>query len=136
MNTAVGDYLAKRSSPVTTKIDASCKLCTIRLEKLCYQRSHRFRVLRTVLASAVRIWSLFHPVDPALYQSRSKECHACLRFRKNVLKEESRPFAWLDGYVNPLFNRARDSLLLPEEMEAARAHAKKAAKHAWPGTPP
>jgi iron complex outermembrane receptor protein len=72
------------------------------------------------------VWSLLHPVDPALYLCRSKECHACIRFRKNVLKEESRLFRWLDGYVNPLFNRARDSLLTPQEMDAAREHAKKA----------
>lgn len=58
---------------------------------------------------------------------RSKECHSCIRFRKNVLKEESRLFHWLDGYINPLFNRARDSLLTPQEMDAARAHAKKTA---------
>ena len=61
------------------------------------------------------MWSLFHPVAPDLYLSRSKECHACIRFRKNVLKEESRIFRWLDGYINPLFNRARDSLLTPQE---------------------
>jgi len=134
MTAAVDGRFTERSLSVTTNPNASCKLCTIRLEQLCYQRAHWFRLLRTVLATAVRVWSFLHPVDPALYQSRSKECHACLRFRKNVLKEESCLFAWIDGYINPLFNRARDSLLLAKEMEAARSHAKKAAKGTWLGT--
>lgn len=105
---------------------AVCKMCTIQLERLCYQRSLWFRLFRNALAAAVRIWSLGHPVDPSLYRTRSQECHGCIRFRKNVLKEKSSLFRCLDGYVNPLFNRARDCLLTPEEMERARAHAAKA----------
>jgi len=118
---------AEEAALVAPNPNAVCKLCTIRLEQLCYQRAWWFRVFRAILASGVRLWSLWHPVMPTLYLSRTKECHACIRFRKNVLKEESRLFRRLDGYVNPLFNRARDSLLTPEEMEAARAHARKAA---------
>jgi iron complex outermembrane receptor protein len=115
--------------PTSANSNAVCKLCTIRLERLCYQRARWFRAFRAVLAGAVRVWSLFHPVAPDLYLCRSKECHACIRFRKNVLKEESRIFRWLDGYINPLFNRARDSLLTPQEMNAAREHAKRAGSH-------
>ena len=118
---------ADEAALVAPNPNAVCKLCTIRLERLCYQRAWWFRAFRAILASGVRLWSLWHPVTPTLYLSRTKECHSCIRFRKNVLKEESRFFRRLDGYVNPLFNRARDSLLTPEEMEAAREHARKAA---------
>ena len=124
MNTANPRAFAM-PQPTSANSNAVCKLCTIRLELLCYQRARWFRAFRAVLAGAVRVWSLFHPVAPDLYLSRSKECHACIRFRKNVLKEESRIFRWLDGYINPLFNRARDSLLTPQEMNAAREHAKR-----------
>ena len=103
---------------------AVCKMCTIRLERLCYERAWWFRGFRGLLATGVRVWSLWHPVNPSLYQSRSKECHGCFRFKKNVLKEESRFFARLDSVFNPLFNRARDALLTPEEVETAKKHAK------------
>lgn len=114
---------------------AICKLCTIRLERLCYERAWWFRTFRNVLAAGVRLWSLWHPVDPSLYLSRSTECHRCIRFRKNVLKEESRAFRWLDSGINPLFNRARDSLLSPCELEAARSYARTAGVHALERTP-
>ena len=107
--------------------NATCKLCTIRLERLCYKRAFWFRVFRETLATAVRVWSLGYPVSATLYEARSPGCHGCLRFRKNVLKSQSRFFRWLDSFINPLFNRARDSLLTPQELEAARAYAKESA---------
>lgn len=39
-----------------------------------------------------------------------------------------RLFNLLDGYLNPLFNRARDSLLNPDELAWARALADRAAE--------
>ena len=53
-------------------------------------------------------------------------CHRCMRFRKNAVRERSRLFVWLDGYLNPWFNRVRDSLLTPEELAAARELARRA----------
>ena len=115
------------SSPSETSNSvAVCAMCTIRLERLCFERAWWFRTFRNLLATGVRIWSMWHPVMPSLYLSRSTECHRCLRFRKNVLKAESRAFRWLDSRINPLFNHARDSLLGPEELEAGRAHARRA----------
>lgn len=55
-------------------------------------------------------------------------CYRCLRFRKNELKQRSDLFSWLDQYLNPLFNRVRDSLLTREELEQARNLASKAAE--------
>jgi hypothetical protein len=54
-------------------------------------------------------------------------CYRCLRFRKNILKERSPLFQWLDSYLNPRFNRVRDFLLTPEELEQARSLALQAA---------
>ena len=111
----------------TGRSAAFCSVCTIRLERLCRRRALWFRVLRAGLAGAVRVWSLWHPVDPVFYELRSPACRGCFRFRKNVLKEKSRFFRWLDSYVNPVFNWARDSLLLPGEKDSARVHATQAA---------
>ena len=54
-------------------------------------------------------------------------CFKCIRFRKNALKERSALFNWLDSYLNPMFNRVRDSLLTIEELDNARALARRAA---------
>jgi len=54
-------------------------------------------------------------------------CFKCIRFRKNALKERSALFNWLDSYLNPMFNRVRDSLLTIEEFDNARALARRAA---------
>jgi hypothetical protein len=106
---------------------SECKLCTIGLEKLCYQRAWWFRLFRETLATGVRVFAHFHAIEPEGYKTRSTMCHQCLRFQKNELKERSRLFRWLDGYVNPFFNRVRDSLLTPEEMEKMREMARRAA---------
>jgi hypothetical protein len=108
--------------------DASCKLCTIQLEELCYARAWWFRGLREVFATGVRIFSFVLRVNPNVYKSRSPMCKSCIRFRKNVLKCRSTVFNKLDSILNPIFNRIRDSLLTPEELERARLLARCAAE--------
>lgn len=103
--------------------DLICKLCTIRLETLCYQRAWWFRPFREVLAAGVRLFALVSRIRPQRYRTRSPACYRCLRFQKNALKEQSAVFRWLDSYLNPLFNRLRDSLLTPEELAEARQYA-------------
>ncbi len=114
----------------------SCKLCTIRLEKLCYRRAWWFRPFREVLATGIRAFALVHRVNPKDYEARSPMCHGCIRFRKNVLKERSRLFRWLDGYLNPLFNRVRDALLTPDELQRARELARAAEDRDFTGGAP
>jgi len=104
--------------------DVVCKLCTIRLEQLCYLRAWWFRAFREVLATGVRLFALIHRIRPDEYKTRSPMCHKCLRFKKNALKLKSPTFRWLDGYVNPLFNRVRDSLLTSDELDQARRLAR------------
>jgi hypothetical protein len=109
----------------------ACKTCTIRLEQLCYQRAWWFRPFREVLASGVRLFALVHRIRPSDYKTRSPMCHHCLRFKKNALKLKWPTFRWLDGYVNPLFNSVRDSLLTPEELEQARHLARRAEERSF-----
>ena len=104
----------------------TCGLCTIRLEQLCYRRAWWFRPFRTVLAAGVEVFAMVHRVSPDDDRTRSPMCRRCIRFRKNAVRSQSRLFAWLDGYVNPLFNRVRDSLLEPKELAAARELARQA----------
>ncbi len=103
---------------------SACKICTIRLEELCYQRAWWFRAFRETLATGIRLFAVVLMIRTDGGKARSKKCRGCLRFRKNALKQCSPLFNWLDGYLNPLFNRARDSLLTPEELEQARALAR------------
>ena len=113
-------------NPLPEKTNLVCKLCTIRLETLCYQRAWWFRPFREVLATGVRLFALVWRIEPQKYQTRSPGCHHCFRFKKNALKEQSAVFRWLDSYLNPLFNRVRDSLLTPEELQEAREFAREA----------
>ncbi len=103
-----------------------CKMCTIRLEEVCYRRAWWFRPFREVLATGVRLFAFFSRIEPQRYITRSEGCHRCLRFQKNALKEQSGLFRWLDSWINPIFNRVRDSLLTPEELEEARSFAREA----------
>lgn len=104
-----------------------CTICTIHLEQLCYQRAWWFRVFRELLASGIRVFALGYRIRAEQHPARASMCYRCLRFRKNALQARSPLFNWLDGYLNPLFNRVRDSLLTEEEKTAARALAQRAA---------
>ena len=105
----------------------SCTICTIRLEALCYRRAWWFRAFRELLASGIRVFAVAYRIRSDKHETRSKMCYRCLRFRKNILHEHSQLFRWLDGYLNPWFNRMRDSLLTPEELDQARGLARRAA---------
>lgn len=106
---------------------SGCRICTIRLEQICYQRAWWFRAFREILATGIRLFALAYRVPADHRLVRSPMCCKCLRFRKNALQARSPFFNWLDGYLNPLFNRARDALLTPEELEKARELARCAA---------
>jgi hypothetical protein len=105
----------------------SCKICTIRLEALCYRRAWWFRAFRELLAGGIRVFAVAYAIRSDKHEARSKMCYRCLRFRKNILQERSRLFRRLDSYLNPWFNRMRDSLLTSDELEQARGLARRAA---------
>lgn len=114
-----------------TNTEPSCKICTIHLEELCYARAWWFRAFREVLATGIRLFAIALMVRTDEDRPRSQMCRRCLRFRKNALKRRSPLFNWLDGYLNPLSNRARDALLTPEERERARILARRAADRSF-----
>lgn len=111
----------------------ACKVCTIRLEQLCYQRAWWFRAFREVLAGGVRFFALVHWIKPDEFLTRAPCCHNCLRFKKNALKTRSPLFCRLDSWINPLFNRIRDSLLTPEELAQAKTFARQAEDRRFAG---
>jgi hypothetical protein len=106
--------------------DLSCRICTIRLVRLCYERARWFRWFREPLILVMRLLARWHRIDPRDYAVRSRECHGCLRFLKEDLKEKSRLFARLNDLANPTFNRLRDSIVTQEEIEEARRFARNA----------
>ena len=114
--------------------DITCRVCTIRLEQLCYRRAWWFRAFREVLATGVRLFALVHRIKPDDFLTRAPGCHDCLRFKKNALKIQSPLFYWLDSWINPLFNRLRDSLLTAEELAQAKAFARQAQDSQFTGT--
>ncbi|TRW89628.1 hypothetical protein [Candidatus Methylobacter oryzae] len=99
---------------------ATCKICTIRLEQLCYRRAWWFRIFREVLATGIRLFAVAYRLPADRHPPRSAMCHSCLRFRKNALKQCSALFNRLDSHLNPLFNKVRNSLLTEAELEQAR----------------
>lgn len=111
----------------------SCKMCTIHLEQVCYTRAWWFRGFREVFATGIRVFAWAYRLDVGACPARSKMCHGCIRFRKNALKERSGVFRWLDGYLNPVFNRVRDGLLTPAELEHARELARRAGDPSFEG---
>ncbi|MBK8175090.1 MAG: hypothetical protein IPK66_07455 [Rhodospirillales bacterium] len=106
---------------------ARCKVCVIRLDQICYKRAWWFRSFREVLVTGVRMFALIYRVPRDAYVSRSPMCHGCMRFCKNVVKRHSPLFNYFDAYLNPFFNRVRDSLLTAEELAWARGLAERAA---------
>jgi hypothetical protein len=105
---------------------ASCRLCTIRLVRLCYERTRWFRWFRDPLVLGMRLLARWHRIDPRDYAVRMEECYGCLRFLKEDLKDKSPLFVRLNDLVNPTFNRLRDSIVTKEEIEEARRFAREA----------
>lgn len=103
---------------------ASCRMCTIQLVRLCYERTLWFRWFREPLVLWMRLLARWHRIDPRDYAVRMEECYGCLRFLKEELKEKSPLFVRLNDIVNPAFNRLRDSIVTKEEIEEARRFAR------------
>lgn len=108
--------------------DASCKICTIHLEELCFKRVWWFRSFCSVLGTGVRLFAFAKSVRTDSYKSRSPMCRKCIRFHKNVLKSRSPLFNRLDALFTPVFDHLRNSILTQEEVDRARLLARRAAE--------
>lgn len=105
--------------------DDSCRICTIQLETFRYRRAGWFRPFREVPATGIRLSAVAMRIDSSAGHARSAMRRGCLRFRKNVLKRRSPLFKRLDASV---FNRARNSLQTPEELDRGRSLAQRVAE--------
>jgi hypothetical protein len=74
----------------------------------------------------MRLLALWHRIDPRRYAVRTPECYGCIRFKKVALKDRSPTFRRLNGWVAPVFNWLRNSLLKEEEIRQSRVFARDA----------
>ena len=112
--------------PTPVPINAICSTCTLQLVRLCYARCWWFRLFREPLLAGMRLLAWRHRINSRDYAVRTPACYGCIRFMKVALKEKSPTFRWLNGRIDPVFNRVRNSLLTEEEITQARAFAREA----------
>ncbi|MFO1128105.1 MAG: hypothetical protein U1E66_06715 [Rhodospirillales bacterium] len=79
------------------------------------------------MATGIRVFEPVYRVPQDAYAARSTMRYRCLRFRKYAVKQRSALFNYFDGFLNPFFNRVRDSLLTADELSWARRLAERAA---------
>jgi len=107
----------------TTKKNATCGNCTLKLVTIAYQRAPWFRILREPLKLGMRTLSAIHHVDTSEYSVRTPACYNCIRFYKVALKEKSATFRFLHKWINPLFDRVIETIVTEEERKETREYA-------------
>lgn len=131
--TLTAGYKRERKIPLhpeadRTVLEPKCGSCTLMLVRLAYRRALWFVLFREPLVLGMRIMACWHNVDARRYSVCRPECTACIRFIKNELKEKSPAFRLLNDWINPVFNRLRDSRVTGEEKAEARKFAEMAMK--------
>ena len=76
--------------------------------------------MREPLVMGMRILGRAYRVDPEEYEVRSEECRNCIRFLKTGLKDKSGLLRRLNGLIDPVFNRIRDSIVSDQELQESR----------------
>lgn len=110
----------------TTPRYAVCNTCTVRLVDLAYRRAWWFRWVREPLKLGMKALAAWHGIDARDDTVRTQACRGCLRFLKTALKEQSGAFRWLNGRVNPVFDRLLETVVTPEEVQEAKRFAQEA----------
>lgn len=64
-----------------------------------------------------------HNIDARDYEVRTDKCYGCVRFMKIALKEQSPTFRVLNDIVNPVFNKLRNGIVTPDEIQEAKLFA-------------
>jgi hypothetical protein len=105
---------------------AICTTCTIRLVKTCYHRAGWFRIVREPLRYGMVIMGRIYGVKHNDYRVKSEECKGCVRFIKTGLKEKSSIFRFLNGIINPVFDRIIETIVSEQEVLEAKKHAREA----------
>ncbi|MEW6489106.1 MAG: nitroreductase [Thermodesulfobacteriota bacterium] len=103
-----------------------CNTCTVRLVDLAYRRAWWFRWVRKPLTVGMKVLAAWHGIDALDYSVRTPACRGCTRFLKTALKEESAAFRWLNGRVNPVFDRLLETVVTGKEVQEAKRFAREA----------
>ena len=97
-----------------------CKGCTMHLIRICYGRHGWFRLVREPLIVCMRILAWRNHIDARAYRVNKQECHGCIRFMKTGLQEKSPTFRFFNNRIGRRFNKLRDSMLQPSELDEAK----------------
>ena len=111
---------------MSTKKNAVCNTCTIKLVNTAYQRAPWFRLVREPLKTGMRVLAWAYRVDPFEYEVRTPACYGCMRFYKVALKDRSGFFRWLNDRVNPTFDALLERIVTQEEVQEAKRFARSA----------
>ncbi|HOC92460.1 MAG TPA: nitroreductase [bacterium] len=113
---------------ISTEEKFECNTCTWRLVRLCYRRAPWFMLVREPLVFGMRILARLYGIDIRRGRRGHPDCRGCVRYAKNELKQKSSAFVWLNGIIDPVFNRMRNSIITQLELEEARNFARDAAE--------
>ncbi|MBM3701313.1 MAG: hypothetical protein FJW68_10460 [Actinobacteria bacterium] len=108
------------------KKNAVCNTCTLKLVAIAYRKKPVFRLFREPLKFAMRTLSWIYHINPDEYAVRTYSCRGCIRFYKLALKEKSGVFRWLNNKINPLFDKALESIVTVDELKSAKDYGKNA----------
>ena len=72
------------------ELTTSCKICTIRLEALCYQRAWWFRVFREILASEIRVFAVAYLIRAVQFSILSRDLEEVVDVEPGAPSGESR----------------------------------------------
>lgn len=101
-----------------------CNNCALLLIRVCYGKHWWFRLLREPLIFGMRILAWCNGIDARRHAVGNPECHGCVRFMKAELEEKSPTFIFLNNYIGPRFRLVRDTMLVQEDFNNAKRHAR------------
>jgi hypothetical protein len=108
--------------------DLVCKICTVKLVEAAYAHAWWFRLLREPLRAGMLLMGKIYGADVSAYEVRSAACRGCPRMVKLELKSRSGLFRFLNGLVNPYFDRLIERLLTEREQQEARDFAERSVR--------
>lgn len=104
---------------------AVCKVCTLRLVDICYERTPWFRLVREPLRLSMLALGRIYRIRLDEYEVRTESCRGCPRFLKTALKDKSPFFQVMnDSIISPVFDRIMESIVTEKELADAKRHAR------------
>ena len=112
----------------TTRENAVCNTCTLKLAMIAYRRAPWFRLLREPLKLGMRLLARIHHVNAGEYIVRTPACYNCIRFYKVALKDRSATFRWLHRWLNPAFDYVLEKIVTRQELSQSKSYAQEASQ--------